>query len=106
MTEITGDDEGPFPSEPSPTDGTLVTDASSTSSTKAVLAQLSNAMVHLTTEMSQLRQEHQTLQQPKRVPQPPFHSQYYPPVQSYGTNFPTPMTHQNQNRPTDVIPYV
>ena len=97
MTKITGDNEGPYPSDSAPTDGTLVTDASSTSSTKSVLAQLSNAMVHLTTEMSQLRHEHQTLQQPQRVPQPPFTPQYYPPVQSYWTNIPTPMTHRHPN---------
>ena len=102
MTEITSDNEGPPPSNSAPMDGTQVTDASSTSSTKAVLAQLSNAMVKLTTEMSQLRHEHQTLQQPRPIPHNSFPPQYYPHVQPYETTVPPPMPRHD---PTSYVPH-
>ena len=78
MTEISSDNEGPYPSDSAPIEGTQVTDASSTSSTKDALAQISTAMLKLTTEMSQLRQQQQHIQQ-SGLPQP-----YQPHVQSYG----------------------
>ena len=83
MTEISSDNEGPYPSDSAPIEGTHVTDASSTTSTKDALAQISSAMLQLTTEMSQLRQQQQHTQQPG-IPH-----MYQPHVQSYGI----PMTH-------------
>ena len=76
MIEITSDNEGPYPSDSALIKGAHVTDASSTSSTKDALAQLSSAMLKPTTEMSQLHQEHHTLQQSG------FSPQYYPHIQS------------------------
>ena len=106
MTEINSDHDGPYPSANPPTEGTQVTDASSTSSTKEALNILSNAMVKLTTEMSQLRQQQQNLQQTTTTQREHVPPQYYPTVHSYVPRQPAPMTqsypHPFGNHPTPI----
>ncbi len=73
-------------------EGTQVTDASSTSSTREAINLLSTAMAQLTSEMSQLRKQqnnlHSSLPHQQDIPQ----TQYCPPVHSYGGIPPPPMT--------------
>lgn len=89
MAEISRDNEGPYPSDSALIEGTQVTDASSTLSTKDALAQISTTMLKRTTEMSQLRQQQHNNQQSGL---PPL---YQPHVQPYGA----PMTHPHQYQP-------
>ena len=92
MTEINRDDDGPSPSATPPMEGTHVTDASSTTSTREAINLLSTAMAQLTSEMTQLRKEHRTLQpsvpQQRDIPQ----FQYQQSVQYYGGIPLPPMT--------------
>ena len=93
MTEITRDHDGPSLSDTPPMEGTHVTDTSSTSTTREAINLLSNAMAKLSSEMLQLRKDHQTLQPSIHiVPWDHPESQYHQNVQSYGGIPPPPMT--------------